>query len=135
MTQMLSFRGIEAADTASLDTDHMVDDLVDPVGIVPMPSDDPVREVSEADQAESARPRRSSSRRSSFRSKREQWQAEYARYLLVSDSVIVCTAVGAAQYFRFGHLADGSELKWAMSAGCYVYGRVCTCWRPLGSFS
>ncbi|WP_249358173.1 sugar transferase [Nocardia cyriacigeorgica] len=39
-------------------------------------------------------------------SERQRWQVEYARRLAVADLAVVCSAVGAAQFIRFGGPVD-----------------------------
>ena len=48
--------------------------------------------------------------RTFFRSKREQWQADYVRHLWFTDFLVVCAAVATAQFVRFGDFASQSTL-------------------------
>ncbi|HEY5856071.1 MAG TPA: sugar transferase [Aldersonia sp.] len=48
--------------------------------------------------------------RTFFRSKREQWQAEYVKHLWFTDFLVVCGAVATAQFVRFGDFASQSTL-------------------------
>ncbi|MGE2735300.1 sugar transferase [Mycolicibacterium vaccae] len=46
---------------------------------------------------------------------RTKWQARYARNLAITDSVVVCAAVGASQYLRFG-----PDTSWPSAPDHYV---------------
>ncbi|MFE3442736.1 sugar transferase [Nocardia sp. NPDC059180] len=51
-------------------------------------------------------------------SERQRWQVEYARRLALADLAVVCFAVGAAQYIRFGGPVDpplATQLSYAVS--------------------
>lgn len=52
-----------------------------------------------------------------FRSPREQWQAEYLRHVWTSDALVVCTAFALADGVRFGLFGGARELAWAQLPG------------------
>lgn len=51
---------------------------------------------------------------------RASWQSRYSAYLLVTDSIVVCAAVGLAQYLRFG-----SDISWPRQSEFYVLAFSC----------
>ncbi|WP_235887139.1 sugar transferase [Mycolicibacterium arabiense] len=53
----------------------------------------------------------------SYRSRREQWQAEYVRNLRVSDVVVLGAAFATADGIRFGLFGSARELAWSALSG------------------
>ncbi|MGV9414074.1 sugar transferase [Nocardia sp. NPDC003693] len=60
--------------------------------------------------------RRTQRRGGAPRSGKDRWQSEYVRRLRITDALVVCSAVAAAQFLRFGDPGSDPILDWAGDA-------------------